>query len=121
LYKMQMSYTGQLAEMASVFFTEPPKLDEAAKKELADETAPVVLNEFAKQVNELPIFDAFDIQAVIRNVQKETGVRGRKLYMPIRIATTRAMHGPDLAPSIELLGKEKALKHLQQTLDEMAE
>ena len=39
--------------------------------------------------------------------------------MPIRIATTRAMHGPDLAPSIELLGREKALKHLEQTLKEI--
>ena len=32
------------------------------------------------------------------------------LYMPLRITTTGIMHGPDLAASMELLGKEKVLK-----------
>ena len=119
LYKRQMSYTGQLAEMAEIFFTEPPVLDDEAKQELADESAKVVLEDFAKKVKELPIFDAVSIQKMIRQIQKDTGVRGRKLYMPIRIATTREMHGPELAPSIELLGREKVLRHLEQTLAEM--
>ena len=119
LYKRQMSYTGQLAEMAEIFFTEPPMLDEEAKAELADESATIVLEEFAKQAKELPIFDAVSIQNMIRQIQKDTGVRGRKLYMPIRIATTREMHGPELAPSIELLGRQKVLEHLDKTLAEM--
>nr|WP_321316069.1 glutamate--tRNA ligase [uncultured Ligilactobacillus sp.] len=119
LYKQQMSYTHQIVEMADVFFSEPEKLSDAAKEELANETAPVVLNEFAKRVAELPIFDATEIQATIKAIQKDTKIKGRALYMPIRIATTRAMHGPDLAPSIELLGREKALEHLKQTLKEI--
>ena len=32
--------------------------------------------------------------------------------MPIRIATTGLMHGPDLGSSIVLLGKEKVLNRL---------
>ena len=35
------------------------------------------------------------------------------LYMPLRIATTGIMHGPDLAASMELLGKEKVLKKIR--------
>ena len=105
--------------MAEIFFTEPPMLDEEAKAELADESATIVLEEFAKQAKQLPIFDAVSIQNMIRQIQKDTGVRGRKLYMPIRIATTREMHGPELAPSIELLGRQKVLEHLDKTLAEM--
>lgn len=119
LYKRQMSYTGQIAEMAQVFFDEPPVLSDDAKKELATETAPVVLRKFAAAVEQMPLFDAHEIQLTIKQIQKETGVRGRKLYMPIRIGTTREMHGPEIAPSIELLGKEKVLKHLHQTLTEI--
>lgn len=121
LYKQQMSYTHQIVEMADVFFNEPDKLDNAAKEELSAETAPVVLKAFAKKVQELPIFDANEIQATIKAIQKETKIKGRALYMPIRIATTRAMHGPDLAPSIELLGRKKALQHLNQTLEEIGQ
>ncbi|EJF00141.1 glutamate--tRNA ligase [Liquorilactobacillus mali] len=119
LFKQQMSYTGEIVKLSEIFFDEPPKLDEAAMKELSDESAKTVLNEFAKNVAELPLFDATEIQNTIYAIQKETGIRGRKLYMPIRIATTRETHGPELAASIELLGKEKALKHLEKTLAEM--
>ncbi|KRM95924.1 glutamyl-trna synthetase [Liquorilactobacillus aquaticus DSM 21051] len=119
MYKQQMSYTGQIVDLADVFFNEPPVLDEDAVKELADESAPIVLKEFAERVNKLSIFDATEIQNTIYSIQKDTGIRGRKLYMPIRIATTREMHGPELAASIELLGRKKALEHLKKTLDEM--
>ena len=39
--------------------------------------------------------------------------------MPIRIATTREMHGPSLPDSIELLGKDRVLAHLEKTLAEI--
>ncbi len=120
LYKQQMSYTEQIVELSEIFFNEPPVLSEDAKNELADESAAVVLNAFAQKVKELPVFDAYKIQNAIRSIQQETKIKGRKLYMPIRIATTREMHGPDLAPSIELLGRAKVLQHLEQTLSEMS-
>jgi nondiscriminating glutamyl-tRNA synthetase len=41
--------------------------------------------------------------------------------MPIRIATTRETHGPQLAESIEILGLAKVNKHLNLTLKELAE
>ena len=34
--------------------------------------------------------------------------------MPLRIATTGIMHGPDLAASMELLGKTKVLERLSK-------
>ena len=70
LYKRQMSYTAQLADMAEIFFTEPQKLDEDCMNELSDESAAVVLNEFAKRIKELPLFDAVEIQKTIRGIQK---------------------------------------------------
>ena len=119
LYKQQMSYAAEMIDLSSVFFDEPESLSEDALKELSQETAPVVLQEFAAKIKELPVFDAFEIQSVIMQIQKEKGIRGRKLYMPIRIATTHEMHGPDLAPSIELIGREKVLSHLDKTFAEL--
>lgn len=119
LYKQQMSYAAEMIDLSSVFFNEPESLDEDSLNEMQQETAPVVLKEFAQKIKELPVFDAFNIQSVIMQIQKETGIRGRKLYMPIRIATTREMHGPDLSPSIELIGREKVLAHLDKTFAEL--
>ena len=57
-------------------------------------------------------FKQDQIFACIKATQKEAKARGKMLYMPLRIATTGIMHGPDLAASMELLGKEKVLKRL---------
>ena len=119
LYKQQMSYTAQIVEMADIFFNEPDHLNEDEKQELAAETAPVVIKEFAKRTEKLPIFDANEIQNTIKAIQKDTKIKGRQLYMPIRIATTRVMHGPAIAPAIELLGRQNALANLQKTLKEI--
>ena len=119
LFKQQMSYMAQIVDLSNIFFNDPPVLDEACKKELADENAALVLHEFLDRIQKMPLFDAGEIQNTIYAIQAATGVRGRKLYMPIRIGTTRKTQGPELAAAIELLGRDKAIAHLKQTLTEM--
>ncbi|MBT9671022.1 glutamate--tRNA ligase [Secundilactobacillus kimchicus] len=119
VYKQQMSYMAQINEMADVFFNEPDQVTGEALAEISNDTAPVVLKEFAKRINELPIFDTVKILATIKAIQKDTGIKGRQLWMPIRIAVTHEMHGPELPESIELVGREKTLEHVNQTLAQL--
>ncbi|MBN4083449.1 glutamate--tRNA ligase [Mycoplasma sp. CSL10137] len=59
-------------------------------------------------------FTVEDIQEVIQNVQKELNVKGKKLFMPIRLASTSQEHGPELAKAIYLFGYEFILKSLDK-------
>ena len=52
--------------------------------------------------------DGLDIKAVM----KETALKGKFVFMPIRVALTGQMHGPDLNNIVTLLGKEKCLHRL---------
>ncbi|HBF75230.1 MAG TPA: glutamate--tRNA ligase, partial [Lactobacillus sp.] len=88
LYKQQMSYMAQINDMASVFFEEPEEVSGDALEEISNDTAPVVLKEFSERIKKLPIFDKVQILATIKAIQKDTGIKGRKLWMPIRIAVT---------------------------------
>lgn len=115
VYRPQMSYMAQINEMANVFFEDPELIKGDALEEIENETAPVVLKAFAEKIKELPIFDKVEILKTIKSIQKETKIKGRQLWMPIRIAVTHEMEGPELPESIELIGREKTLKHLQQT------
>lgn len=119
LYKDQMSYAAQIVELSDIFFEEPDQLDESAMKELADDDALTVLNAFRAGIASLSQFTSVQIMKVVKQVQHDTGVKGRKLYMPIRIATTRSMHGPQLGESVELLGLTKTLHHIDETLAQM--
>jgi nondiscriminating glutamyl-tRNA synthetase len=116
LYQPQMSYAAEIVEVSNLFFTEHPVLDEAAKEVLAGETVPTVLQAFKAQLEAMDVVDAPTVKAAIKAVQKETGVKGKNLFMPIRVAVSGQTHGPELPDTVELLGKEKALAHLNQVL-----
>lgn len=68
----------------------------------------LVVKTFTKILNEVP-FTINNIQEAINKTQEITKQRGKKLFMPIRIATTFEEHGPELAKAIFLFG-EKVIK-----------
>lgn len=119
LYMPQMSYTQQIIDLADVFFNQPEHLTDDEQKELADDDAKTAIEDLKGKLEKLPRFTAAQIMVAIQSVRADTGVKGRKLYMPARIATTRTMHGPAIAETIELFGKKQALENIDKTLSEM--
>lgn len=119
LYHEQVSYGAEVVEVSELFFRDELHIDEAAKAELANETAPVVIKAMREQLENLDEadFTAENIKPLTKAVQKATGVKGRQLFMPIRIAVSGQMHGPELPSVIEVLGKEKAINHIDQVLN----
>lgn len=71
-----------------------------------------------EELNALENFQAEDIKQAIKAVQKTTGHKGKKLFMPIRVVTTGQTHGPELPLAIELLGKEKTINRLTRVLND---
>ncbi|WP_159721491.1 glutamate--tRNA ligase [Enterococcus sp. CSURQ0835] len=116
LYQPQMSYAAEIVTISDLFFEEELQLDAAAKEVLAGETVPTVLKAFKAQLESLTTVDAASVLQAIKAVQKETGVKGKNLWMPIRVAVSGVTHGPELPETIEILGKAKALKHLNSFL-----
>lgn len=45
-------------------------------------------------------------------LREETGLKGRALFLPLRLALTGLDHGPDLAALLPLIGREKAVARL---------
>jgi len=55
-------------------------------------------------------------QVHIKTIQKELSVKGKDLWMPIRITLTGQMHGPELLKVLEILGKERCIALLSAVL-----
>lgn len=51
-----------------------------------------------------------ELPAVLSDMKQTLAVNGKKLFMPLRVALTGKIHGPELADIAELLGTEK-MKH----------
>ncbi len=107
LYQEKMSFGAEIVELSSLFFREELVFEEEAKEVLAGEQVPEVMEAFLKEIDGMEEFTAANIKAAVKAVQKGTGHKGQKLFMPIRAAVTGQTHGPDLMLAMELLGRDK--------------
>ncbi|KQL52100.1 glutamyl-tRNA synthetase [Heyndrickxia shackletonii] len=117
LYQEQMSYGAEIVELSELFFKEDITYEEEAKAVLAEEQVPEVLRAFLAEINALEVFEAEYINKAIKAVQKATGHKGKKLFMPIRAAVSGQVHGPDLPKAIQLFGKQKIINRIESILD----
>lgn len=116
LYQEQMSFGAEIVELTEMFFKTDIEYDEEAKAVLAEEQVPEVMEAFHKEIETMEDFSVDNIKAATKAVQKATGHKGKKLFMPIRVATTGQTHGRDLPQTIHLLGKETVLARLSKLI-----
>jgi len=117
LYQEQLSSATEIVELTGMFFQAEPQQDEEGLAILGEPQVPAVLAAFRRQLAELAGWTPEAIGGALKAVQAETGVKGKGLFMPIRVALTGQLHGRDLNRTIHLLGKAKVDARLQAQLD----
>jgi len=120
LYRDHLRFGAEISALSDLFFQEELAFDDEATAVLAEETVPAVLEGFRKEIEGAGDegFTVDNMKALIKAVQTATGVKGKGLFMPIRVALTGQTHGPDLNGTIWLLGRDKVLKRLDERLAE---
>ncbi len=100
-------------EHAKVFYSSVSLGDE--HKEIVNrETSNQVFTALISKIETLLEITTDNFKPVLSEVQKETGVKGKNLFMPVRIALTGEEHGPELGLIAYVLGKEEVLKRLKE-------
>lgn len=112
-YQEQLSYGAEIVPLTTMFFENEFHMNEEAEQFLhSDASIKNTLEVFKNLLIHLQDYQKDNIFACIKETQKTANAKGKLLYMPIRIATSGLMHGPDLPVSLELLGKEVVLERL---------
>lgn len=88
---------------------------------LKTDSAQVVLNELTKIITPLEIVDADNFDKIMKDLKKRTGVKGKELFLPLRIAFSGREHGPELKRMVIILGKNGCLKRLDRALRALEE
>ena len=82
---------------------------------LRGEQVPGVLGLFGEKVREAELLSGATVKVLLKQMTKELKLGGKFVYMPVRVALTGQMHGPELYDVIPLLGRENVLKRLEVT------
>lgn len=118
LHQDKLRFAAEIVPMTEIFFSQQVTDEEEAAVVLSEEQVPIVLQAFLAliEAGESP-FQVDGIKEMIKKVQKDTGFKGKQLFMPIRAALTGQTHGPDLNQSLALLGKQKVIDRLRGRLE----
>ncbi|MFC5468790.1 glutamate--tRNA ligase [Cohnella suwonensis] len=118
LFRDHLRFGAEIAPLSDLFFQDKLSFDDEASAVLAEETVPAVLGGFLAAVEEAGEagFTIENMKSLIKSVQTTTGVKGKGLFMPIRVALTGQTHGPDLNGTIWLLGRDRVVARLRDRL-----
>jgi glutamyl-tRNA synthetase len=61
-------------------------------------------------------WDAIEIEAILRHIVDEQGVKPKEIFQPIRVALTGTTVSPGIFESVAALGREETLERLDKAL-----
>ncbi|HSU54116.1 MAG TPA: glutamate--tRNA ligase family protein, partial [Candidatus Dormibacteraeota bacterium] len=110
---------GELPTYAGFYFRDDIQFDpEAVKKDFNAENKPRV-QKLRERLATLDPFNSAAIEAGLKGVATELGVKAGVLVHPTRLACTGASAGPSLYHLMEIIGKEKVLQRIDHALSLM--
>ncbi len=110
LLKDRLSHMEEIKTEAGIFFkSEYQMVDENAKEIMKVTHMPQLLDIFEAKVKAAQTIDNDFGKNTFKEIQAETGYKGKDLFMPLRVALTGEVHGPDMGLAMKVLGKERLL------------
>lgn len=115
LFRSQLNYGAEIVDLVKPFF-ENQKMSDDDLVSLKDMEAKALLSLIKDKFTAMKEFDAVNIKEAINKAGKELSLKGKNLFMPIRLAVSGSHSGADLANVIELIGQEQAIDNIEATL-----
>jgi len=113
----KIEFLEQLPAHAAIFFRDKVTVEDAETKSLIrQDSAQKIFWSFLREIGAIENIDRDIFRRIMKTVQNETGIMGKNLWMPIRIALTGEMHGPNLPVVAEILGREKCEQFIKQAI-----
>ncbi len=89
------------------------KVEEDSLEVLKGETVPELLQGIKEELEDVDEIDIEYASGFMKKIQKRTGIKGKNLFMPSRVALTGVSRGPEFANVLVLLGKERILERIE--------
>jgi glutamyl-tRNA synthetase len=112
---------GEVWPLIRFLFTEPER-DQAAWEKVMGEDAAEVLREAAEALREVGAdgFDAASVETALSSIVEGSGLKPKAVYQPIRVAITGTTISPGIFESVAVLGRDDAVRRIEDAAAELA-
>lgn len=104
------------AAVLSAMFLRAPDIDQEAREVLAAAGSREVLLAFRQEAERFSASNQLDPSGLINAAQERTGLKGKRLFMPLRAALTGTIRGPELQAVLATLKREEIIRRLDRAL-----
>ncbi|MDU6482796.1 MAG: glutamate--tRNA ligase [Paeniclostridium sordellii] len=112
--KEKLQYVKEVTEHVNIFFGDKVELEtEECREFLKLEHIPTLINALEEKIGAADEINEEAFKAMLKEIQKEHGIKGKNLFMGTRIILTGQMHGPDLPKSAAVIGKDMCLNRIK--------
>ncbi|MBK8871424.1 MAG: glutamate--tRNA ligase [Elusimicrobia bacterium] len=102
------------------FFFKDVVYDPASvEKVLKKPDVPEVLKEAVETFSALPAFTAISTEEAAKAVALKRGIKNAAVYHPVRVSVSGRTQGPSLFHMLEVLGRERSLQRIRQTVEKL--
>ncbi len=108
----------EVVELTQFFFVDELDYDASLLigKDMTQESATRALETAQLKLGELSVFDEESLEALLRPLAVELGLKTGQLFGTLRVATTGRTAAPPLFQTMAVLGKERCLRRIEAAL-----
>lgn len=117
LLQPRVKLPSEIVPQGKFLFTEDLEYDQkAVEKKLKPESFQT-LEKIVGIFQGLEVFDSETVNTALHNFVEQGGLKFGDVMPPLRIAVSGQQSGPDLAPVLAILGKEKSIARIRKTIE----
>ncbi len=115
--KTRLTLLPDIIEEARIFFDGEIPLEDDAREALQWPTTPAVFEAFLQVIKETGGLREENFMDAIREIQKRSGAKGKKLYMALRVGITGQIHGVEMKDLLVILPPDLMKKRLETMME----
>jgi nondiscriminating glutamyl-tRNA synthetase len=114
LFKEQIQFGEQILNLLEPIVNPQIIEDQEALSLLNSDDGQKALQAIIHKIEAASSLEFATIKSIFKAVQEETGIKGKPLFMPVRLKLTGQLHGAELATIIPILGQSLTLLRLRK-------
>lgn len=119
--KESISTISEIPQKAKFIFSEEIEIEEKLFNEfLNNDNTKILMSAIIEEITNIDEFDLEEAKTFMKKIQQKTGIKGKNLFMPTRVALTGSEHGPELVNILYLLGKDKIIKRARKVIEKLS-
>lgn len=118
MFQPQLQYGLQINDLINDLFSNVNKkeLSDEIKEFMKKESSIKVLTNFKKQLDKIDELNLENSTQIINNIKIEENIKGKELFLPIRVVCIYKEHGPEINKTMTIVGKQKIMKNINEII-----